>query len=48
MPWKNPKCPKCRGKSKKVGEAVVKWIYKCNYCGYLFQDWGRIPKRNNL
>ena len=44
MPWKNPKCPKCRCKTKKIRETVEKWIYRCKNCGHIFRDWGQVKK----
>jgi len=52
MPWKNPRCPKCKiGKSKKVRDSKIdprKWVYKCTNCGHEFESWGHIIKRRRF
>lgn len=51
MPWKNPRCPKCWGKTKKHATSITKvdtWIFVCKLCGWLFEDWAHVSKRNRL
>lgn len=42
MPWKNPRCPECGGKTKKEAESLdkEKWYYRCKFCQKLFLHWG--------
>ena len=48
MPWKNPSCKKCKGKTRKLKDSInnpKKWVYKCKYCGFEFEWWGHFPDR---
>jgi hypothetical protein len=45
MPWKNPHCPVCHGKTKKIAVSINpdKWIYQCNSRKgeqHIFETWG--------
>ncbi len=47
MPWKNPRCPKCKGKTKKQSVVTINtWIYICKTCNWLFEHWSHISKKD--
>lgn len=46
MSWKNPRCPNCKGKTKKDSDGDLgKWWYKCKNCGHRFEHWGHFKNK---